>query len=80
MLSCVLNYTAKVFSIYHIIACSLVTIIMYSTIGIHCINCSLKKEENVNYKTKLFTFMHGARTKHMIVTAGHHISISQRAT
>ena len=36
--------------------------------------CSLEKEEDVNYNTKLFTFkLPGA--SHMIVPAGHHISI-----
>ena len=40
-------------------------------------NCSLEKEEDVNYNTKLFTFkLPGA--SHMIVPAGHHISIKAK--
>ena len=39
--------------------------------------CCLKKEENVNYNTKEFTFkLPGA--SHMIVPAGHHISIKAK--
>ena len=40
-------------------------------------NCSLTNEENVNYNTKLFTFMLPGGS-HMIVPVGHHISIKAK--
>ena len=45
--------------------------------GIRYINCSLEKEADVNYNTKLFTIkLPGA--SHMIVPTGHHISIKAK--
>ena len=40
-------------------------------------NCSLKNEENVNYNTKLLTFMLPGASR-MIVPVGHHISIKAK--